>query len=132
MKPLLVGELNPYGVDPRYALYPLPRGASGDRLRNIFDMSVVEYIGKFERTNLCVGEWSIEEAREKARVIKASKEWSVIILLGAKVCKAFGLHYKPLVREGRYLILPHPSGRNLMWNSPDCVMQARRMVKSVL
>jgi hypothetical protein len=132
MKPLLVGELNPYGVDPRFALYPLPRGASGDRLRNIFDMSISEYIGKFDRKNLCVGTWSNKQAREAANIIKESQEWGVIILLGAKVSKAFGFHYTPFEREGRYLILPHPSGRNFIWNSPNNIIRARKLVRNVL
>lgn len=30
---IIVGELNPYGSGPSWALHHLPRGASGDRLR---------------------------------------------------------------------------------------------------
>jgi hypothetical protein len=31
MKPLLVGESNPYGGDPAFALYPSPPGCAGLR-----------------------------------------------------------------------------------------------------
>lgn len=31
-KPILVGETNPYGGNPDYALYPDPPGSGGERL----------------------------------------------------------------------------------------------------
>lgn len=31
MKPLLVGEQNPYGADPKFALYPYPENSGGER-----------------------------------------------------------------------------------------------------
>ena len=54
---LLVGEVNPYGADPRMALYHLPRGASGDRLREILGLDDATYIRRLSRVNLCTGRW---------------------------------------------------------------------------
>jgi len=132
MRPLLVGELNPYGIDPQWALYPLPENASGGRLRKILQMSIPQYIGTFDRKNLCYGKWSNPEARAEARVIQASKDHEIIILLGSKVCQAFGVQYKPFERLGRYLVLPHPSGRCLAWNDPTSAERARRLVQDAL
>ena len=41
-KILLVGEANPYGEDPKYALFPQPRRAAGNRLRLIFGLTDLE------------------------------------------------------------------------------------------
>jgi hypothetical protein len=52
-KPLLVGEVNPYGGDPYYALYPAPDGCSGHRLCYlILGMRREDYLESFERINL--------------------------------------------------------------------------------
>ena len=31
-RPIIVGEANPYGGDPAYALYPIPENSAGGRL----------------------------------------------------------------------------------------------------
>jgi hypothetical protein len=50
---VLVGESNPYGADPRYALYPLPPQASGGRLARILGLSARQYLRAFpHRVNL--------------------------------------------------------------------------------
>lgn len=115
---LLVGEDNPYGSDPGYALYPLPENASGDRLSKLLGLSHHEYLRAYDRVNLCSRRWGMAEARATAQNISMGGHWRVV-LLGAKVCSAFGVPYAPLtlVRE-RYAVVPHPSGRNLFWNLP--------------
>lgn len=67
MKPLLVGEANPYGGDPAYALYPYPRGCSGHRLcEKVMGLTDREYLDCFERVNLCPTKWSMRQARARA------------------------------------------------------------------
>jgi len=130
LKPLLVGELNPYGSSPEFALYPLPKGASGDRLCRIMGVSTRGYLKRFDRVNLCVGKWSFVAARSVAEKLK--QEDRVFVLLGAKVCRAFGYDFTPFCVCGKVVILPHPSGRSRLWNGSESVGRARDALKKVL
>lgn len=152
MKPLLVGEANPYGADPEYALYPLPERASGDRLcRLVMGLRRVEYLQRFDRVNLCPQRWSAPQSRDNAIDILRSQRLR-IVLLGAKVCGAFGLAYEPFSAHASPLggtrilervppdenvkvdlgptrvvvILPHPSGLCRAWNEPGAFEKARK------
>ena len=127
-KPLLVGEQNPYGGDSYYALYPSPEGCSGDRLcRLVLGMHRSVYLEVFDRTNLCDGPWVASDARRRAVEI-VSESRSKIVLLGSKVCRAFGVVYHPFERFSRYLVLPHPSGLCRLWNEPGAFQRARDCV----
>jgi hypothetical protein len=130
VRPLIVGEVNPYGSQPQFALYPQPRGASGDRLRSILGLSDLAYLELFDRVNLCLGRWEYTKAYAHAMEI-LSGEREHIITLGQQVSRAFGVPYLPLSihREGRVLVLPHPSGRCLYWNDPDAADRARETVR---
>lgn len=141
MKALLVGEDNPYGKDPRYALYPLPEYSAGGRLCSlILQLSVKEYIKSFDRVNLCAEKWSMKEAKERALdllTVRGEKQHDHFILFGSKVATAFGLRFNPFMsttigtgpaREVSVTILPHPSGRNRIWNEPGAIERARDMI----
>ena len=141
MRPLLVGELNPYGADPEMALYPLPENASGGRLARILGLSRGEYLRRFDRANLCTGYWTLQEARITMRRIVGERDGGVVILLGAKVAGVFGFSYKPFVRWGRgpdsrgpgvVYLLPHPSGRNPAWGKPGAEDRARELLREYL
>ncbi len=58
------------------------------------------------------------------------------MLLGKKVCAAFGVEYAPFtVDEVSGLtaaILPHPSGKNLAWNDAKAPRMARDCVAALL
>lgn len=131
MKPLLIGEANPYGADPYFALYPYPKNASGDRLcRLIMKMTPAQYLRDFDRINLCPTKWSAPVARERAQAILKS-DMEDLVLFGAKVSNAFGLPYEPFKffsnDDGSgpsIAILPHPSGLNRIWNEPDAYDRA--------
>jgi hypothetical protein len=146
MRPLLVGEANPYyveGDDPnRYALYPLPERASGHRLcvkiMGFTDSrrGMQEYLSSFDRVNVCAGKWSMKEARGAAQGIRLGAGHERVVLCGQKVCIAFGIPYEPLLlfvdeqRRSdlppvRFLILPHPSGLCRFWNQPEAFERAR-------
>lgn len=135
VKPLLVGEANPYGSDPRYALYPEPRGASGDRLcRLVMGLEAKEYIGRFDRVNLCPSAWSVKVARVRARKLIAERadSRSPVVLLGSRVTEAFGFAYEPYtVIADKYLVLPHPSGLSRAWNEANAFHKARAALKLV-
>lgn len=135
MKPLLVGELNPYGADPYFALYHLPREASGNRLRLILGLEDNEYLDKFDRVNLSEGRWSLRTARLRANAILGGEPRSALVLLGAKVCSAFSLPFWPFTvqrsacawDEGGVpvAVLPHPSGLSRLWNVEGADERAR-------
>lgn len=142
-KILLVGEMNPYGADAGYALYHEPSNAAGCRLqRNILGVDARRTYLSMWRTNLCVGTWRHEEAtRRAALLVGADATWDVVVMLGAKVITAFGrvtpigklATFSTATRSyaGRaltFVALPHPSGRNTIWNNPLSVQRARSLL----
>jgi hypothetical protein len=134
MKPLLVGESNPYQADPYYALYPAPDGCAGHRLCClILGMRRQHYLDEFERVNLCAGKWSIREAR--ARASDLQKQYDRLILLGSKVASAFGCKFTPFQvmysESATLLVLPHPSGLCRLWSQPNAIFSARVAVLSL-
>lgn len=129
MKPLLVGESNPYGGNESFALYPAPGGCSGHRLCClILGMHRKDYLEAFDRCNLCRGKWSLPKASE--RVESLYGERCEFILCGAKVAAAFDVPFIPFSRprDGTLLILPHPSGINRLWHQPGIIERARLAV----
>lgn len=135
-KPILVGESNPYGADPYYALYPSPDRSAGHRLCTmILGMQRKTYLDFFDRVNLCAGKWSIKEAREKAAEISAFRKahGGVIIMCGSKVASGFGIPFEPFTRRGDSVaILPHPSGLCRLWLEKDAIAKARAIVLEVI
>lgn len=139
MKHLLVGEANPYGADPRFALYPRPRRAAGHRLATvILGLSESEYLERFDRKNLCPVNWSMREARATAHVITTERrrdQW--VVLCGSRVARAFcrlpatgDEPWRVYPAEGRddggFFVIPHPSGRCRVWNhSPNVITDVR-------
>ena len=139
-KPLLVGECNPYSADPedhRYDLYPWPERASGARLCKILRIDHRDYLRSFDRVNLSNGEWSLARAKAAAEaILEESEDGRHVVLLGAKVCRAFFTDFAPFVtsrveRGGRAwyrTILGHPSGLCRLWNDPANVARGRAVV----
>lgn len=149
MTVLFVGELNPYGPDEEFALYPRPRGAAGDRLcRLVLGLHERTYM-QLHRANLCTERWTIKSARERAKKLLLdgpSRPWKLVVALGAKVAGAFwdacfddydyspirfetvdfGLHY-----PGEVLYLPHPSGLNRDWNDPSMPGRCRNVLEQL-
>lgn len=133
---VIVGESNPFGGDPRFALYHLPRGASGDRLREIVGLRDATYEA-IPKVNLCAREWKTKEA-----VIAATRlrlDYEVVVACGRKVAVAFGcardypMFFPCYLAVGggkkcNVLLLPHPSGLNRMWNEDGARARARRLL----
>lgn len=147
MKPLIVGEANPYTPYPAYyALYPWPPHSAGGRLARMLRMNKEEYLRAFDRVNLFEAPpatWSAPEAREKAREVEWSTDAEVIFMLGARVAAAFGHRDLPVwgFRERaniitgrlvRFIYLPHPSGRCRVWNDKRAEAKLRRIVRKYL
>lgn len=131
---LLVGELNPFGADPRLALYHMPRGSSGDRLRRILGLRDCEYARLLDKVNLCRGRWSEEVALEEAQQCLGSHH-SVLVLLGSKVRSVFKgpLPFEWSVVRGKRLVgLPHPSGRCRVWNDSQSAARARAIMSELV
>lgn len=141
-KVLFLGEDNPQSSDPFFALYPAPERCAGDRLCNyILRMPEDNYLACW-RTNLCHdGPWNLRRARARADVLLGQHTpWGVIVVLGAKVAKiagkCVGIELEPFkayeTMSGYIVYLPHPSGRNLVWNSRDMREKARDLLWSLV
>jgi hypothetical protein len=132
VKPLLIGEANPYGTAPEYALWPEPRRASGGRLMRLLDMSRAQYMIAFDRVDLCDQIWRGGYARDMAQAILATRA-GPLVLLGARVAGAFGLVYEPFtVVRGKCYLVPHPSGRNRAWQEPGAAARLRLFLAPLL
>jgi hypothetical protein len=146
-RPWIIGEQNPYGADPRFALYPLPPQASGGRLCRMLELTEEEYLAAFERRNLLTSaQWSAPAARAAANaLLQGHPDADRLVLLGARVAAAFGLAF----REGLYevrelpspgaegpvrraLVLPHPSGLSREWNDRAAPSRVRAAVADLL
>lgn len=141
---LLVGEVDPHSSDPRMALHVEPAGAAGSRLARILGLSPQQYLDAFDRANLCGGGWDGRVARAAADAVFAERAGRTsVVLLGARVCRAFGVAFEPFtafemtrVLGGRTLtlrgcVLPHPSGRCRVWNDPASAVRAVAAVAAV-
>lgn len=129
---LLVGETNPFGGDPAFALYHEPRYSSGNQLRLILGLTDDEYeaLGKI---NLCTGRWSTPQARRTwAHVVLGAR---LVVLLGRKVQLATkGPEPFEHVTLGPSVLLglPHPSGLNRIWHQAGARNRARAAFEALL
>ena len=162
-KVVLIGEDNPYGADPRHALFCWPERSAGWNLAHrILGLRRGTYLRKTVRYNLCEGKWSAPAARERAHeiLVQHANQTAndVLVLLGRRVVGAFyggpdgcpqsdwppafttgHAAYAPLNgretldshRGDNLIILPHPSGRNLIWNDPMAVPKARALFEQL-
>lgn len=137
---IFVGECNPYGDSPEFALYCYPPGCAGYRLRRILGLPQHQYLA-LHRANLCPTDWSLREARRRAQLLVAdpSAPWRVVVMLGRKVAEAFG-YDRPFFThdvaartdgEMRLVSLPHPSGRNASAWSGKAPLRAREILREL-
>lgn len=140
----LVGEDNPYGSDPKYALYPLPDRSAGNRLcEMVLGLGMRDYLDPdiFARRNLCSGRWNKEEAERTAgNILEEARNAGksvVVVMLGKKVSDAFRSNCGEFEAQGSLfdrvvlLRLPHPSGRCRTWNKPGSFEHARGVLAKV-
>jgi hypothetical protein len=129
----LVGEDNPHSNNPHHALYPAPAGCAGHRLATrVLGLEPDVYLARFQRLNLCNGRWSTSQAREAAAFVSDAYGADGLVLLGAKVARAFGLDFLPFslatLPTGVAAVIPHPSGLSRAWNAPGAYARARAAV----
>jgi uracil-DNA glycosylase len=139
---LIVGEDDPWGNDPRMDLFHLPRHAAGNRLRAHLGLTDAQYV-RVRKMNLCPEKWSTKIAREVAKAVMGKPDLRVVIMLGAKVKKAFGCEHigffdhtasvDILQRrvEPVLVSLPHPSGRNRLWGQPGARQKAQELLRRI-
>lgn len=140
MKPILLGMNNPLSDDPDYDLYPYPEGCAGWRLWQMLPAGTThrQYLDAFERRNLLRARaWNARAAREAARELAPVLDGRLVVLLGTEVRAALGLpRVEPLSRGAceledahfEYIAMPHPSGRNLWFNTQANLEAARAML----
>lgn len=137
---VICGEVNPYGKDPKFALYHLPRNASGNKLREHLGLPDHVY-ARLRKVNLCTGTWLITKAMETVMRERVTADLRVVVMLGAKVRRAFWRSFDDpsppewfsatKLGDRSYVYLPHPSGLNHLWNARDARERARRVMVSV-
>lgn len=134
MRPVLIGEAPCRGKNRA----PLD-GPAGDRLARMAGMDRAELLERFDAVNL-LGRWPGAAGKGAAWPMAAARRAAVrkplrgvVVLLGGRVAGAYGLGglgWWSWVRGGRYAaaVIPHPSGVNQLYNSPE----ARRAAGAVL
>lgn len=140
-RPLFIGMNNPLSLDARFALYPYPPGCAGARLCKMMGLEDAEYLSLFDRVNLIRGEWKKATANRVAigeiaaangQILDPKKlEERTVILLGQQVqhCYSFSepnFKWKRWLAGGKWVALPHPSGRCRTWNLPEVRDVARQ------
>lgn len=115
-------------------------GPSGARLARLIGVSLQEFLDGFDRVNLFpehvpYKDWDLLQAETAAWRMMNDPGRGEIILLGRRVERAFyhgcrdKQFFRPFVSSIRFAqhvtVVPHPSGRNRFWNTPDNVEQAR-------
>lgn len=144
---LLVGEAPGPNTDALLPLFPVPNSAGG-RLLKYAGVPAAHFLGKLVRMNLCDGTWSARRAvAGRARAIAFlldrtnfyKGEPLRVLLLGARVARAWSCygpfgHVEMLHTTStrttpiQVAWIPHPSGRNLLYNSRRNQLRARRAV----
>lgn len=141
MRPLLVGMNNPLSEHPRFALYPAPAGCTGWRIWQLVAdvMTDNEYLRGYERTNLVSGRrWSAAAAREAAPLLRQRLVGRRSIIFGKETASHLGLNnlergtWNAAAENGQVALLPHPSGRNLWYNTEENRETARRVLLEAL
>lgn len=130
MKPLIVGQAPGPNTDPAEPL----SGASGRRLAALCELSVNDFLDRFERVNLMdrfpgkAGKgdaFRMDRARRAALRLSQRFEKRKVVLLGNRVARAFEV--KPIWPAGNFVpmwggfvtVVPHPSGISRWWNDPE-------------
>lgn len=140
-KPLFVGEA-PSRSTMRHGGHPLV-GESGRRLATWAGMSAGDFHKAVDMVNLyqfLPDEWDNAKATELARVLWGGDQCvgrPLVLLLGNKVARAFGFTHLDnfnVYQTGAapVAVVPHPSGRNLFWNTESNVRLAEAFLRRVL
>lgn len=123
---LLVGERPGPSTHKKLPLFPYPPNSAGGRLLKMSRIGIETYLGRLIRVNLFESfdlGWDADKATEAAKAIMdAQPEGRRVVVLGTRVAQAFGLtaFFKLEDHDGRMVCaIPHPSGRNLLYNDAN-------------
>jgi uracil-DNA glycosylase len=122
--------------DPKMVLL----GSTGANLAKIAGWSWRDYFALTERHNLFLDpqpHWNLRKAKAAAADLEHKLEGRDIILLGSKVAEAFGYEDMPNYRWhnevwANIARVPHPSGRNRVWNDDAERARARLFLQWLL
>ena len=114
-------------------------GRAGDRLAELAGITRDRYL-TLRRANLLAtpGRWDRADAAVAAKAIDAGEPDHVeLLLLGRRVAAAFDVpaapwFTSPRLPSGRTVyLIPHPSGRNRLWNDHETRRRARAFLATV-
>lgn len=112
------------------------------------DVAEAAYLST-RRTNLCCPAWNLAAARERALELLDCEPGTLIVALGAKVRDAFHHPWRDQMPAPKFFTfsdhggdpgtphhfrvayLPHPSGRNQIWNDPQTAIRARALLREL-
>jgi hypothetical protein len=110
-------------------------GSSADRLRVMLEMDVEEFNQAFRRVNvLSDPPWNKVRARVAGRALRRQIAGAEALVLGRDAWLALGLpdHCFFFESHKNFTLLPHPSGRSLVYNSGSSRAVLRRVVMNAL
>lgn len=142
---LLIGEAPGPNTNVKLPLFPEPRTSAAGRLLAYAGIEASEWMGKLIRMNLCDGPWSERRAcAGRARAIEYLLDSANfvdgkplrVLLLGDRVRRAFScygpfgyvVHQYPADVNVHVAWIPHPSGRNRIYNERKNQLRARSAV----
>lgn len=150
---LLVGEAPGVATDPAMPLFPHPPASAGGRLLRWSGADPADWLGKLVRVNMCDGRWSERRATAgRARALAFLLDRNNfhdgrplrVLLIGARVARAWACHGqfgyvtehyghdpRQVDRPGETIHvawIPHPSGRNTIYNDRRNQLRARDAV----
>ena len=120
-RPLLLGLDNPHSKNSRAALLPRPPGSAGHRLFLLSKMGWKEYCLSFERRNV-------------SNISDDDLEYRTVLVLGKEAWKKLGLPGRDYFDrmfslDSVFILVPHPSGRNLWYNSAENRNRVTRLMR---
>ncbi len=135
MRAAIVGMTNPHR--PGDPLSPTADRNAGYRLWKMSGMSLEAYQGAFERMNLLEErQWSPWRARAAGRRMRRRLAGRSVVVLGRGVWRALalpGASWFETVGVGTsaFTLLPHPSGRCLLYNEAANREEAGRCLRRI-
>ena len=140
MKPVIIGMHNAKSDDPKDAMEPDTFNGAGERLwRMISDVcgcTKQDYLTRFELMNvLNQKEWVVADAKIAAGMLRFRLGKRHCFVLGKEAWAALNLpgnvgwfKTERSYTGAKYTLLPHPSGKNLMYNDAKIRVKVGQML----